>query len=62
MFEDLEMGGRVVILAHQSGPNIITKVLKSRRGRQMRVRERDVIKEAGAERCRGTDCEVEPCW
>lgn len=56
------MGGRVVILAHQSGPNIITKVLKSRRGRQMRVRERDVIKEAGAERCRGTDCEVEPCW
>ena len=28
----------------------------------MRVRERDVIKEAGAERYRGTDCEVEPCW
>lgn len=47
MFEDLEMGGRVVILAYQGGPNIITKVLKSRRGRQMRVRERDVIKEAG---------------
>ena len=62
MFEDLEMGGRVVILAYQDGPSIITKVLKSRRGRQMRVRERDVIKEAGAERCRGTDCEVEPCW
>lgn len=41
------MGGRVVILAYQGGPNIITKVLKSRRGRQMRVRERDVIKEAG---------------
>lgn len=28
----------------------------------MRVRERDVIKEAGAERCRGTDYEVEQCW
>ena len=40
MFEDLEMGGRVVILAYQDGPSIITKVLKSRRGRQMRVRER----------------------
>lgn len=27
----------------------------------MRVRERDVIKEAG-QRCRGTDCEVQQCW
>lgn len=62
MFKDLEMGVRVVILAYQGGPNVITKVLKSRRGRQMRVRERDVIKEAGAERCRGTDYEVEQCW
>ena len=44
------MGVRVVILPYQGGPNVITKVLKSRRGRQMRVRERDVIEEAGAER------------
>ena len=44
------MGVRVVILPYQGGPNVITKVLKNRRGRQMRVRERDVIEEAGAER------------
>lgn len=49
------MGGGWSFWLIQGGPNIITKVLKSRRGRQMRVRERDVIKEAEAERCRGTD-------
>ena len=40
--KDLEMGWGVVILAYPDVPNIITEVLKSRRGRQMRGVEKEM--------------------